>query len=445
MVASAHPKLSISHLPSPISPLILMFTAEVFQNPYLNQGATQVNAIMTITTSGDGGVSVATPKSQRLFGIICDISGSMGGAKIMAAKEAIVQIVNLLPTDAAFFIVTGSSRAKLLIPLVNAVPENKQRAIAQVREIGANGGTVISSWLSTALGEFNKMPYAICQALLLTDGQNDPSDEQELERVLAASEGKFQCDCRGVGTDWQVSQLQKIASKLLGTTDIIAQPNQIAADFEAILTKAMGKTVSDVSLRLWTPQGAKVLFCKQVSPEIVDVTDRSRTVNDRMVDYPTGAWGSNESRDYHFCIQVTAGNIGDEMLAGRASLITQTDGQETKITEAKILATWTADEAKTAKIDRHVAHYTGQAELAQSIQEGLEARAQGNIEVATVKLGKAVKLAHDSGNEATAKLLRSVVDVEDAAAGTVRIKRTVAKEDEMMLDTRSTKTARIHK
>jgi uncharacterized protein YegL len=422
-----------------------MFTAEVFQNPYLNQGATQVNAIMTISTSGDGGVSIATPKSQRLFGIICDISGSMGGAKILAAKEAIVQIINLLPTDAAFFIVTGSSRAKLLVPLVNAIPENKQRAIAQVKEISANGGTVISSWLNTALGEFNKMPFAICQALLLTDGQNDPSDEQDLERVLAASEGKFQCDCRGVGTDWQVSQLQKIAGKLLGTTDIIASPDRITADFEAILTKAMGKTVSDVSLRLWTPQGAKVLFCKQVSPEIVDVTDRSRTVNDRMVDYPTGAWGSNESRDYHFCIQVNAGNIGDEMLAGRASLITQTNGQETKITEAKILATWTEDEAKTAKIDRHVAHYTGQAELAQSIQEGLEARAQGNIEVATVKLGKAVKLAHDSGNEATAKLLRSVVDVEDAAAGTVRIKRTVAKEDEMMLDTRSTKTARIHK
>ncbi len=422
-----------------------MFTAEVFQNPYLNQGATQVNAIMTIATSSDGGASIATPKSQRLFGIICDISGSMGGAKIMAAKEAIVQIVNLLPTDAAFFIVTGSSRAKLLIPLVNAIPENKQRAIAQVKEISANGGTVISSWLSTALGEFNKMPTAICQALLLTDGQNDPSDEQNLARILAASEGKFQCDCRGVGTDWQVSQLQKIAGKLLGTTDIIAEPNQIAADFEAILTKAMGKTVSDVSLRLWTPQGAKVLFCKQVSPEIVDVTDRSRRVNERIVDYPTGAWGSNESRDYHFCIQVSAGNIGDEMLAGRASLITQTNGQETKITEAKILATWTEDEAKTAKIDRHVAHYTGQVELAQSIQEGLEARAQGNIEVATVKLGKAVKLAHDSGNEATAKLLRSVVDVEDAAAGTVRIKRTVAKEDEMMLDTRSTKTARIHK
>jgi hypothetical protein len=92
-----------------------------------------------------------------------------------------------------------------------------------------------------------------------------------------------------------------------------------------------------------------------------------------------------------------------------------------------------------------VAHYTGQAELAQSIQEGLEARDRGEIEVATAKLGKAVKLAHDSGNESTAKLLRKVVDIQDAATGTVRLKREVAKEDAMALETRSTKTTRIPK
>jgi hypothetical protein len=88
---------------------------------------------------------------------------------------------------------------------------------------------------------------------------------------------------------------------------------------------------------------------------------------------------------------------------------------------------------------------TGQAELAQSIQDGLEARDRGEIEVATAKLGKAVKLAHESGNESTAKLLKTVVDVQDAATGTVRLKRDVAKEDAMALETRSTKTTRIPK
>ena len=90
-----------------------------------------------------------------------------------------------------------------------------------------------------------------------------------------------------------------------------------------------------------------------------------------------------------------------------------------------------------------MAHYTGQAELAQVIQEGLEARNQGNLEVATAKLGRAFQLAHQSGNESTAKLLINVVEIEDAPTGT--IKKTIAKEDEMTLETRSTKTTCIPK
>lgn len=242
-----------------------------------------------------------------------------------------------------------------------------------------------------------------------------------------------------------MKQLQQISGKLLGTTDIIPNAAMIEADFRAILEKAMSKNVSDVALRLWSPQNAKVLFCKQVSPDIVDLTHRAKQVKPQVCDYPTGAWSVLESRDYHFCIQVQPGNVGDEMLAGRASLIISTADVETKIAEARILAIWTDDDAKSTKIDRRVAHYTGQAELSQSIQEGLEARDRGNIEVATAKLGKAVQLAHESGNEATAKLLRKVVDIEDAATGTVRLKRDVAKEDAMTLETRSTKTTRIPK
>lgn len=420
------------------------FKAEVFQNQFLTQGAREVHAIMTINVQADDGIA-ATPNNGRLFGIICDTSGSMGRGKIHAAKDAMIKVVNLLPEDAYFFIVTGTSKANVICPVSKATLDRKTWAIAAIKEIYASGGTLMSTWLNEALEQFNKMPNAVRQALLLTDGQNDDSDESKLNKILEACEGVFQCDCRGVGTDWRVPQLQKIANKLLGTTDIIPNAEMIEADFRAILEKAMSKDVSDVAMRLWTPQGAKILFCKQVSPDIVDLTHRAKIVKTQVVDYPTGAWGKQESRDYHFCIEVNPGNVGDEMLAGRASLIYTNNGVETKIVEARILATWTDDDAKSTKIDRRVAHYTGQAELAQSIQEGLEARAKGNIEIATAKLGKAVKLAHESGNEATAKLLKTVVDIQDAPTGTVRLKKAVAKEDEMALETRSTKTTRIPK
>ena len=52
-------------------------------------------------------------------------------------------------------------------------------------------------------------------------------------------------------------------------------------------------------------------------------------------------------------------------------------------------------------------------------------------------------MAAQAGNESTTKLLAKVVDVEDPATGTVRLKKKVDDADEMALDTRSTKTLRV--
>src|SRR5258708_39931707 len=90
-----------------------------------------------------------------------------------------------------------------------------------------------------------------------------------------------------------------------------------------------------------------------------------------------------------------------------------------------VLAEWTDDEALSTRINPHVAHYTGQAELASAIQEGLQARKDGDVEVATARLGRAVKLATEAGNQAISALPGQGVDVEDPAAGTVRLKQNV--------------------
>ena len=420
------------------------YRAEVFQNQFLADSASEVHAIMTVAVDGATG-GLAPASGTKMFGILCDVSGSMSGEKMYAAKEALSKLVQMLPDDIHFFLVAGSAVGQVIFPAQLATAESKARALVAIRGMTAEGGTVISTWLEQALIQFRKLEGGVKQALLMTDGQNDETDSKRLEQMIENCRGVFQCDCRGVGTDWDVPQLKKIGGKLLGTVDIIAKPAQMDADFKVILAAAMAKSVGEANVRLWTPVGAKILFCKQVSPEIADLTQLGRPVKAQVTDFPTGAWSGSESRDYHFAIQVKPGAVGDEMLAGRASLVVIEGGVETKVAEARILAIWTDDEAKSTRIERHVAHYTGQADLAQSIQEGLEARSQGDSEKATALLGKAVKIAHESGNEATAKLLRTVVDVEDPATGTVRLRRGVAKEDEMALETRSTKTKRVQK
>ncbi len=185
-----------------------------------------------------------------------------------------------------------------------------------------------------------------------------------------------------------------------------------------MMTAAMGKQVADVALRVWTPQHATIQFVKQVAPAVEDLTDRRTQSGPQAVDYPTGAWGGGESRDYHVCVRVTPGSVGQEMLAARVSLVTAAPSGPDVLAQGLVRAIWTDDEALSTRLNKHVAHYTGQAELAEVIQEGLEARKHGDEDTATAKLGRAVALAQQSGNEDTAKLLAKVVDVIDVASGT---------------------------
>jgi hypothetical protein len=129
------------------------------------------------------------------------------------------------------------------------------------------------------------------------------------------------------------------------------------------------------------------------------------------------------------------------MLAARVSLITSTASQAQTLGQGLVRAIWTDDEALSTRISRHVAHYIGQAELAQAIQDGLRTHKAGDDDTAAAELGRAVALAHESGNQDTAK----VVDVVDAATGTVRLKARVTDAYEMALDTRSGKTIRVRK
>ncbi len=108
-----------------------------------------------------------------------------------------------------------------------------------------------------------------------------------------------------------------------------------------------------------------------------------------------------------------------------------------------VKATWSDDSTLTTRINPAVAHYTGQAELASAIQEGLAAKAAGDDATATLKLGRAAKLAAETGNDDATNRLRRVVDIEDPDTGTVRLKRDASKLDEMALDTASTKTTRV--
>jgi von Willebrand factor type A C-terminal domain/von Willebrand factor type A domain len=432
------------------------FTVDVDQNPYLPEGGREVSAVVTVTADATGdtpsqplGPGTAAGGSAEI--IIVDCSGSMDypPAKMVEARAATAAAVDVLNDGAWFAILAGTTRAWPVYPPngTMAVASDQTRAEAKrsLSGLQANGGTAIGQWLRLAYRIFESCPATLRHAILLTDGKNQHEDATQLAAAVGLCEGAFRCDCRGVGTDWEVGELRKVSTALLGTVDIVPDPAGLAADFEEMMRGAMSKQLPDVVLRVWTPQHVVVQFVKQVAPAIDDLTGRRAQSGPQAGDYPTGAWAPGESRDYHVGVEVNAANVGQEMLAARVSLVAASAAGQQVLGQGLVRATWTADEALSTRINARVAHYTGQAELAEAIQEGLEASKRGDEETATARLGRAVALAHRAGNEDTARLLAKVVDVVDEVTGTVRLKKKVEAADEMALDTRSTKTVRVKK
>ncbi|MCX4778443.1 vWA domain-containing protein [Streptomyces sp. NBC_01264] len=429
------------------------FSVEVYQNEFLAEGARDVHAIVTVTSTGG---ATATRTSVAPGGaavvIMVDCSGSMEYPpdKMRGAREATAAAVDTLRDGTAFAVIAGTHVAKEVFPRrgLLAVADATTRAQAKeaLRGLSSGGGTAIGTWLRLADGLLRGSTAAIRHGILLTDGRNEHEDPAVLRATLDACAGRFTCDARGVGTDWEVKEVTGIANALLGTADIVADPARLSADFTHMMEEVMGKEVADVSLRLWTPVGTEVMYVKQVAPAVQDLTGRRTEASPRAGDYPTGSWG-DESREYHVCVRVPGAAVGQEMLAARAALVMPgAPGEDPAVlAQGLVRAVWTDDLAASTAINPQVAHYTGQAELAQAIQQGLEARKLGDVGGATAKLGRAVQLASSSGNADTAKLLAKVVDVVDAAAGTVRLKAKVADADEMTLETRSTQTVRVRK
>jgi hypothetical protein len=420
------------------------FTLEAFQNPYLAEGAGRVDAIVTATATG----AATGPPAQLLLGFIIDTSGSMQGDRIRAVHGAVDTAVNLLDERSTFFVVAFANFARVIVPPTLASGEARAAARRAVQALAAQGGTAMSQGLAAARSLFSQYPDAIAECLFLTDGKNESEHPQDVEQELARCTGVFSCDCWGVGTDWQVGEVQQIARTLLGKASLIPDPDGIASAFSQAVDKAQSKSLKDVRLRVWTPAGARVLTCKQVSPTIEDYTARARTVNPQIHDYDTGAWGPGESRDYQLAIEVTPGRIGDEMLAARPSIAyVQPDGteQEVKSPTARVFANWTSDDTLSSRLDSTVAHYNGQDELATAIQKGLEAREQGDETTATQLLGRAVQLADESKNTEMTARLRKVVEVIDPGEGTVRLKGHVEKAATMDLELESTTTRRARR
>ena len=421
-----------------------MFHIEGYFNPHLSLGQNRLDAILTIhsdsAVAGNAVSSGGKTTGRKVIGFVLDVSGSMIGEKLAQAKQAARKGIDLLHQDMWFFIVTFSSSATVLVHACQATETNKAVAHYAIQQLEATGTTAMSSGLLLAMQQVQECDAAIASVYFQTDGDNNSEDNRRLPDVIERCKGVFQCDCRGIGTDWKPDELRHIAANLSGSADAITDPTGLEDDLRRFLSHSMSKGIAGAVLRLWSPKVVRIRTIRQMSPDIQNLLPLSVRVDEKTLDIPLGAWGT-ETRDYQLTFELPPGESDDEMLVCRAKLIFPGADEASIVSCDPIAVQWSENNALTARISKEVAHYTGQKELADSIQEGLEAKAQGDEDKATRLLGRAAQLAAQSGNEEVTRRLKKVVDLVDAGTGTVRL-RKADKAAEMELELGGTRTVR---
>ena len=179
--------------------------------------------------------------------ICLDISGSMEGAPLSAAKESILKLIDRLDKKDTFGLVIFDDTAKVAVPTKPLIDHNIAAMKKAVRNIQTGGSTDISAGFTLAMREASRTkPEGGTSLLLISDGHANAGerDPQFFADVAAKSATeKITSASIGLGNGYDETILEAIAQGGGGAhrfaADIDEAVGAIAAEVNDLLDKSI--------------------------------------------------------------------------------------------------------------------------------------------------------------------------------------------------------------
>ena len=198
----------------------------------------------------------AAPRTARLpreVIFVLDTSGSMGGASIRQAKEALeLALARLQPQD-RFNVIEFNSFAHALFDAARpADPDNLRAATRWVRALDARGGTEMASALHLALDGADD-PEHVRQVIFLTDGA--VGNEEHLFGLIRARLGGSRLFTIGIGSAPNSHFMTKAAQLGRGTFTYIGRVDEVRSRMGELFAKLETPVLKAVQVH-WPAGGA---------------------------------------------------------------------------------------------------------------------------------------------------------------------------------------------
>ncbi|HMP07825.1 MAG TPA: VIT domain-containing protein, partial [Lacipirellulaceae bacterium] len=199
---------------------------------------------------------IEQPEAQRLpktVVFVVDRSGSMSGAKMEQAREALKFVLNNLRAGDTFNIVAYDSEVEAFRPELEKFDEQSRlAALGFVNGLFAGGTTNIDGALSRALGMIQDAGRP-AYVLFLTDGIPTFGETSEA-RIARNAEAANQFGARiftfGVGYDLNSRLLDKLARSGRGQTEFVRPEENVEAAVSSLYRRIGAPVMTDVTFSL---------------------------------------------------------------------------------------------------------------------------------------------------------------------------------------------------
>ncbi len=209
---------------------------------------------------------VATPATRlpREVIFVLDTSGSMAGASIRQATQALRSALARLTPDDRFNIVEFNSSARAMYPrAAPADPLRVRHAMAWVQGLRARGGTEMASALAIAL-DGAEQASAVRQVVFLTDGS--VGNEDALFRLIRERLGGTRLFTIGIGSAPNSHFMTKAAQLGRGTFTYIGRIAEVQEKMTALFAKLESPVLKGLELA-W-PAGIQAEFWPSQLPDL---------------------------------------------------------------------------------------------------------------------------------------------------------------------------------
>jgi Mg-chelatase subunit ChlD len=246
-------------------------------------------------------VTLRTPKSipqeQRApektgrpamnFTPVLDVSGSMHGAKLAQAKEAVQRSLQCLQEGDVLSLVTFSDKIDTVLEPTAISSRVRGQVESALQEIYAGGMTALCAGLERGIQQSLVKKGGSNLVLLLSDGQANVGEtgvELVGQRALEARQQGLVVSTLGVGADYSEALMVEIATQGGGRYYHIETASQIVPYLTGELGEAANLAAREVHLKLNLPPGAILAPLSSLYPCSQNASEADVTIGDLLLD-----------------------------------------------------------------------------------------------------------------------------------------------------------------